>query len=36
MQKLNTQNAGENTTLAAAALLYFSAIALFSFWFTQS
>jgi hypothetical protein len=36
MQKLNTQEAGENATLAAAAILYFCALVLFSFWFTQS
>ena len=36
MQKLNLQQAGEHATLAAAAVLYFSALVLFSFWFTQS
>jgi|GEM_PF-667458 len=36
MQKIDIQNAGENMTLAAAAVLYFSALVLFSFWFTQN
>jgi hypothetical protein len=36
MQKPNLQKAEENATLAAAAILYFSALVLFSFWFTQS
>lgn len=35
MQKLDMQTTGENITLAAAAVLYFSALILFSFWFTQ-
>lgn len=36
MQKPNLQKAEETATLAAAAILYFSALVLFSFWFTQS
>jgi len=42
MQKIDAQSAeakpatGENATLAAAAILYFAALVLFSFWFTQS
>jgi hypothetical protein len=35
MQKIDMQQATENATLAAAAVLYFSALILFSFWFTQ-
>jgi hypothetical protein len=35
MQKIDLQDAGENLTLAAVTVLYFSAIALFSIWFTQ-
>jgi len=35
MQKIDMQQTGENITLAAAAVLYFSALVLFSFWFTQ-
>ncbi len=36
MQKIDIQKTGENATLAAAAILYFAALVLFSFWFTQS
>ena len=36
MQKIDLQQASENATLAAAAILYFAALVLFSFWFTQS
>ena len=36
MQKIDMHEAGENATLAAVAILYFSALVLFSFWFTQS
>jgi hypothetical protein len=36
MQKIDLQQAGENATLAAAAVLYFAALVLFCFWFTQS
>jgi hypothetical protein len=36
MQKIDLYQAGENVTLAAAATLYFAALVLFSFWFTQS
>jgi hypothetical protein len=35
MQKIDMQQAGENITLAAAAVLYFTALVMFSFWFTQ-
>jgi len=35
MQKFNLQKAGEKATLAAAAILYFTVLVLFSFWFTQ-
>lgn len=36
MPKANLQHAGENVTLAAAAVVYFSALVLFSFWISQS
>lgn len=41
MEKVDTKTqtqsqVGENTTLIAAAILYFTALVLFSFWFTQS
>jgi hypothetical protein len=36
MQKIDLQDAWENATLAAVVVLYFSAIVLFSYWFTQS
>jgi hypothetical protein len=36
MRKIDLSQAGENATLAAAAVLYFTALILFSFWFTQS
>jgi hypothetical protein len=34
--KIILQRAGENAVLAATAVLYFSALALFSFIFTQN
>ena len=36
MSKAELQHAGENVTMAAAAVLYFSALILFSFWLSQS
>ena len=36
MQKFNLQETWENATLAAVVVLYFSAIVLFSYWFTHS
>jgi hypothetical protein len=35
MQKFNLEKAGEKATIVATAVLYFTAIVLFSFWFTQ-
>lgn len=36
MQKIDVSKTAENTVLVAAAVLYFTALILFSFWFTQS
>jgi hypothetical protein len=36
MQKITLQRAGETAVLAATAVLYFAAIAMFSFAFTQN
>jgi hypothetical protein len=36
MQKIDLQRAGETSVLAIATVLYFSALILFSYWFTQS
>jgi len=36
MQKIDVRQTEENATLAAAAILYFSALIMFSLWFTQS
>jgi hypothetical protein len=36
MQKIDMHRTEENATLAAATILYFSALILFSIWFTQS
>jgi len=35
MQKVNLQETWENAALAAVVVLFFSAIVLFSYWFTQ-
>lgn len=37
MQKIHLKKqAGEKATIAAAVILYFTALVLFSIWFTQS
>jgi hypothetical protein len=36
MQKTRMQDKTEFATIATAAVLYFSALVMFSYWFTQS
>lgn len=36
MQKIDVQKTGDNAVLITATVLYFTALILFSFWFTQS